>query len=388
MGSRKVLVIGAEENPGLCIIESLAKKGITVYAASHNRLAPGSFSRYSSKKFIYPSPFENPDGFLWELEKLVRRENFDVTFVAGEQATFLLCKHKERFVPYTKIPFVDFGIYMKCRDKSKTMKIAAKIGIPTPRTYFPEDQDIKDISGVIKYPAVIKPNSSNGARGILYPGSPEELLRCYEETKTKYGACHIQEYIPHSGMQYKAEVLLDYSGAVKAGCVYNKPRYYPPTGGSSTINSTVYRKDILDCASKILKEIGWYGISDCDFIEDPRDKTPKLMEINPRFTRSIRICVFAGVDFPYLLYRLALGEPLPEVMTYKTGIYMRYLFSDIVWFFKSPDRFRTKPNFFWFFGRNLQDEVISLKDPAPAVAYLASMGLSLFNREERKFRLR
>jgi predicted ATP-grasp superfamily ATP-dependent carboligase len=388
MENRKVLIVGAEENPSLPIIESLSKKGINVWVASHKRICTGFFSRYVSKRFIYPSPFTDHDGFINEIVNLIKRERFDVTFVTGEQTTFLLSKYKGRFEQYTRLPLVGFSTYMKCRDKSNTMKIASRIGVPTPKTYFPEEDNIKEIANMVDYPVVVKPNKSYGARGIAYPNSPEELIQAYYRIRSEYESCHIQEYIPHSGMQFKAEVLLDYSSEVKAWCVYNKPRYYPPTGGSSTINCTVDRRDILEYAAKILKEIGWYGMGDCDFIEDPRDNIPKLMEINPRFTRSIKICVLAGVDFPYLLYRLAMGEEVPSVLEYKIGIYLRYLFSDIVWFIKSPNRFKAKPNFFWFLGKNLRDEVISFKDPGPAMAYFLSKTLALLNKKERKFYLR
>lgn len=388
MENRKVLIVGAEENPSLPIIESLSKKGIKVCVASHKKICPGFFSRYVSKRFIYPSPFIDPDGFINELVNLIKRERFDVTFVTGEQNTFLLSKYKDRFEQYTKLPLVDFYTYMKCRDKSNTMKIASRIGVPTPKTYFPQKDNIKEIANMVDYPIVVKPNKSYGARGIAYPNSPEELIQAYYRIKSEYESCHIQEYIPHSGMQYKAEVLLDYSSEVKAWCVYNKPRYYPPTGGSSTLNCTVDRRDILEHAAKILKEIGWYGMGDCDFIEDPRDNIPKLMEINPRFTRSIKVCILAGVDFPYLLYKLAMGQEVPYILEYKIGIYLRYLFSDIVWFIKSPNRFKAKPNFFWFFGKNLRDEVISFKDPGPAIAYFLSKALALLNKKERKFYFR
>ncbi|MDD5246640.1 MAG: ATP-grasp domain-containing protein [Candidatus Omnitrophica bacterium] len=388
MENRRVLVVGAEENPSLCIIESLARQGMEVCAASHKRVCVGFFSRFVSRRFLYPSWALGEEAFLARIIEIISRQRFEAVFVAGEQPSFILCKHKKEIERYSKIPTPDFATYMKCRDKSVTMKLAAASGVPVPRSYFPEETGIDQISRQVEYPVVIKPNSSNGARGIEYPSSAGELLQAYQRVSSIYGPCHVQEYIPHSGMQYKAEVLLDGSLKVKAWCLYNKPRYYPPTGGSSTVNCTVERQDILDYAVRILKQIGWVGLGDCDFILDPRDNIPKLMEINPRITRSIKICMLAGVDFPFLLYKLARGEELPDTLIYKKDIYLRYLFSDIFWFFKSPERFRAKPNFFWFFGKNLRDEVISFKDPGPALAYLLSSAAALFNKKEREFRLR
>src|SRR5262245_2564238 len=126
-------------------------------------------------------------------------------------------------------------------------------------------------------------------------------------------------------------------------------------------------------------------MGDCDFIEDPRDGTPKLMEINPRFTRSIKICVLAGIDFPYLLYRLAVGKPFPSVLEYKVGVFLRYLPADIMWFMKSQNRFTTQPSFFWFWGKNLRDELLSLSDPGPTLAYFFSQAASRFDQKQRHY---
>ena len=33
---------------------------------------------------------------------------------------------------------------------------------------------------------------------------------------------------------------------------------------------------------------------------------PKLIEVNPRFWGSLALAIYAGIDFPYLLYKLAM----------------------------------------------------------------------------------
>jgi D-aspartate ligase len=384
----KVLIVGAEENPSLPIIHSLARQGLEVHVASHKSVCVGFYSRYAHKRFLYPSPFTDENGFVNQLLDYIKKEKFEVTFATGDIPTCLLSKNKKAFSEYTRLPLVDFDKYIYCMDKTYTMKIAEDIGVPIPKTYYPEEEDIDTIASKVSYPIVVKPNISDGARGITYPRNKDELIHHYCEAKEKYGACHIQEYIPHTGMQYKAELLLDYSSEVKAWCVYRKIRYYPPSGGSSTLNATVDRKDILESGAKILKEMRWYGMGDCDFIEDPRDGTIRLMEINPRFTRSIKICSLAGVDFPLLLYKMALGENIPWVLDYQIGTYLRYLPGDLMWFVKSSNRFKTKPSFFWFLGKNLRYELFSLKDPGPTIGYCLSMAGSMLDKKERQFRLR
>jgi hypothetical protein len=98
--------------------------------------------------------------------------------------------------------------------------------------------------------------------------------------------------------------------------------------------------------------------------------------------------VAAGLEFPYLMYRMALGLPVEPQLTYRKGLYLRYFLSDCVWFLRSPDRFKARPSFFWFFGRNLKYEIFSWADPAPTLAFFLYFFLRLLNPKERRFLLR
>ncbi len=384
-----VLLLGADENESLPILANLHRHRVPIAAAAPRRLSMGLFSRYPSVRLVSPDPNAAPEAYVDWVEQTVKGGTYPVTLVCGETATWLLANARERLAPYTRIPLVDVSKFYLCRDKSKTMKEAERLGIPTPKTWYPDDAGIEAVAREIpSYPVVLKPCISNGARGISYPQDADELKTLYAKTKADYKACIVQEFVSHAGMQYKAEIVLDADRKVLAGGVYDKPRFYPPTGGSSTLNSTVDRPDILDLGIRFLQGIGWYGMGDCDFILDPRDNVPKLMEVNPRFTRSIKILVEAGLEFPYVLYRLALGRPVEPQFEYKKGLYLRYFLSDCVWFLRSKNRFRAKPSFFWFFGRNLRDEIFSWADPAPTIAFVIVFFSRLLNAKSRQSMLR
>lgn len=384
-----VLLLGADENESLPVLANLHRHGVRVTAAAPRRISMGLFSRYPCRRLISPDPNAEPEAFIDWVEAQVKGRDYPVTMVCGETATWLMAQAHERLAPYTKIPIVDVSRFYLCRDKSRTMKEAERLGIPIPRTWYPDDAGIDAVAGDIPaYPVVLKPCISNGARGISYPKNAEELKALYEKTRAVYKQCIVQEFIPHHGMQYKAEIILDAERHILVRGVYDKPRYYPPTGGSSTLNSTVDRPDIVELAIRFLQGIGWYGMGDCDFIVDPRDNQPKLMEVNPRFTRSIKILVEAGLDYPFILYCVAIGKPVAPQTEYRKGLYMRYFLSDCVWFLRSPDRFRARPSFFWFFGRNLRDEIFSWADPAPVLAYVIVFFSRLFNQKSRQHMLR
>lgn len=388
-GHPTVLLLGADENESLPILANLHRHGVPIAAAAPRRLSMGLFSRYPFRRLISPDPNAEPEAFVDWVEQTVKGGEYPVTLVCGETATWLMAQARERLATHTRLPLVEVTKFYLCRDKSKTMKEAARLGIPIPMTWYPDDVGIDVVAAQIPaWPVVLKPCISNGARGISYPQNADELKALYEKTHAEYQACIVQEFVPHSGMQYKAEIILDAEQKILAGGVYDKPRYYPPTGGSSTLNSTVDRPDILQLGIRFLQGIGWYGMGDCDFIVDPRDNIPKLMEVNPRFTRSIKILVEAGLDYPYILYRLALELPVESQFDYRKGLYMRYFLSDCVWFLRSKDRFQARPSFFWFFGKNLRDEIFSWADPTPTIAYVLVFFSRLFNQKSRQFMLR
>jgi D-aspartate ligase len=388
MKKDKILMIGVEENPSIPFIHSLARKGLEIHVASYRRTCPGIFSRFPKKRYIYPSPFADEDAFVDRIINILEQEHYRVTLIFGEHNANVLTRFKKELEKFTTLPINDFDKYIKCRDKKNTLKIAQKIGVPTPKTYFPDEVEIKAIANNVKYPVVLKPNESFGARGISYPSSSHELISLYQKTREEYGECHIQEFIPTGGGQFKAEIFHDKSMRLIGWCVYEKIRFYPPKGGSSTFNRTVDRKDILKLGAKILQKIGWFGIGDCDFIGDPRDGKPKLMEINSRITRSIRICTLAGVDFPYMLYKAAIDEELSADLNYKVQVYMRYLLSDVLWFFRSEKRFNSNPGFFSGFFRSWHEEIFTAEDPLPFLGLSLSIAMEMLNKKTREYRLR
>lgn len=382
------LVLGAEETPTLTLIWSLARKGVPVTVGSYRRVCAGMFSRYPVRRRLYPDPLKEEERFVAWLRAEVRTGAYAVTMGCGEQITWLLSKHKDDLSPHTAVPVVGRDVFMKCRDKALTMKAARECGVPIPETWFPEDDGIEAVIAKATYPAVVKPCIGEGARGISYVHGPDELRIVHARTRERYGPCLVQQFIPHSGRQYKADLLLDRDGAAKIQGVYAKLRYYPPAGGSTVLSTTVHRPDILAQAGRLLRHVGWSGLGDSDFIEDPRDGVTKLMEINPRFPRSFRTLFEAGLDYPYELYRLALGEDVREIPDYPEGVYLRYLPMDLAWFARSPDRFRSKPSFFRFFGRRIHYEEWSLRDPLTGFGCWAALLKDMMNTEQRRLRLR
>jgi len=133
----------------------------------------------------------------------------------------------------------------------------------------------------------------------------------------------------------------------------------------------------------VLEKLNWRGFAEFDLIEDPMDGKMKIIEINPRITACIRASFASGIDFSEVIVNHALGFPIPQYI-YRPGKYLRYFGLELAWFFKSKNRFRTKPGWFSFFGRNIVYQDGSPRDPLPFLVGLVSGILKQMNPEFRK----
>jgi len=84
-------------------------------------------------------------------------------------------------------------------------------------------------------------------------------------------------------------------------------------------------------ALRLLKVLNWHGVAEVEFKLDPRDSVPKFMEINGRFWGSLELAMAAGIDFPYLLYLLAVDGDVKPVLRYKVGVKRRWLEGDLIY---------------------------------------------------------
>jgi predicted ATP-grasp superfamily ATP-dependent carboligase len=215
-------------------------------------------------------------------------------------------------------------------NKAATLKIALENNVPCPKTYFVKNADeIKKIIDEIPFPVIIKPTQSSGSTGLVYITKKENLIETFEKISHEFGEAIIQELIPPGGGAFGVEMLFNKNSDPKAIFVHQRLREYPITGGPSTLRVGVKNEELVEISTRLLRGMNWYGIAMVEFKVDPRNNSPKLMEINPRFWGSLILSVASGVDFPYLLCKLAMEGDVNIPLEYKTGVQARWLFTVI-----------------------------------------------------------
>jgi len=96
------------------------------------------------------------------------------------------------------------------------------------------------------------------------------------------------------------------------------------------------------------------------------------MEVNSRFWDSLYLGIVSGIDFPYLLYQMAMNGDIHPVLNYRTGIKARWLLpGDIMNLIYNPQRGRVIIS--WIkdlFNKDIKLYIPAGDDPLPVLGTL------------------
>jgi predicted ATP-grasp superfamily ATP-dependent carboligase len=382
-----VLVTDGHWRKTLALVRSLGRKGIDVTVGERTYLNTSFFSKYCSRRIVYPSPRRYPDQFIDFITKEIKLNHYECLYPMEEETLLLLAQHRSEISRYTHLLIPDSQKIEFVRDKGNLLRFAEAHGIPTPKTWYkPPTPTLPPWGGGEGEGYVIKPRISSGSFGIAYVRKREDLIPLYQKVHTQYPFPLVQEWIPDGGGTFGVSALFDDGSDVKAAFIHKKLRMYPIQGGPSTLREGVEHLQIMELGLSLLKSLNWTGVAMAEFKVDPRDGIPKLMEVNPRFWGSLHLAIISGVDFPYLILRMARGESFDPVISYTVGKRCRWLlFGDILHFLNSPHRFHLDPSFFRFFDPDTSYDIISQEDPLPVLGAMATFFTFLYDPEMKRF---
>jgi predicted ATP-grasp superfamily ATP-dependent carboligase len=367
------LITTANSIKALIAVRNLGRKGIEVTTADKHRFALSSLSKYSNQFFLYPSPKNFPSEFISSLTSLVRKHKHDVLMPIHSEDTYLIAKYKSNLEPFIKVPLHDYPTIMRVNDKGSLLQIANALGIRAPRTYLVEDlASISRIANELDFPAVIKLRETASSIGISYVYSKEELISKYKETISRFNLSSsnyplIQEYIEGDG--YGVSLLFN-QGDLRAKFTHKRLREYPITGGPSSYRISIRHPEMEDIAIGLLKYLNWHGVAMVEFKLDSKTKKPVLIEVNPRFWGSVNQAVQSGVDFPYLLYIMALEGDVKPVLNYKVGIKTKNTFMDYIALVNYIRKTKKIGLLKEFFCLPVNDDIFSFDDPLPMLSFI------------------
>jgi predicted ATP-grasp superfamily ATP-dependent carboligase len=363
------IVTNAKNRIAYNIVRSLGQKGIDVHAGDFVPRSMSFVSRYAAGKFLYPSPFSDPEGFINYLVGKVRSFNDSVLIPVFEE-TFLISKFKDRFSGLTRMVIPDYDQILTAHNKDRWEPLARELGIAVPKTYpvngFREGGERIDR---LAYPLLVKPKQGGGGWAITQvnsAGELESLLNQNVYMGRPWDWFFLQEKIIG---EVHCVAMLFRRGELRAKVAYKQLRDYPVSGGQATLRVSIRSEAAEKHFERFLEKIGWQGVCQADFVVDQETGVPYLIDINPRFWGSLVQAIASGVDFPYLLYRIAVDGDAEPVAVFRTGVTTRWLGGDCRSFWPLLKKSRNKLAFIRQFcvpkEKSLLYDDFSWQDPFP-----------------------
>lgn len=365
---KTVLLLEADFVQTYSVCKSLRKSGYRVIVASSHYISYGFFSIYPNKKYHSPS-FLKTEKYIGFLKSLLKKEKIDIIIPLTNDAAEILSKNFHELSKLgPKLATMPWENFIIAHDKGKFMTFCEYNKFPHPRTRVIKKEDIDCISKYIGYPALIKPNISVGARGIIKILNDEQLNDIVANQNINENFT-LQQLIENKDFYYNVMMYRSKSGEILGSTVIKISRFFPVNGGSSAFCETLSLPDLESICSRVLEKLNWIGFADFDILFDYSEGY-KIIEINPRIPASIHAASVSGINFPEIICRDLLNEN-PKKYDYQTGKQLRFLLLDIMWFLSSPNRFKKIKSWCKFSGKNMFYQDISYTDP---LVFFAGIG--------------
>lgn len=340
----------------LSIARSLKEKGYIIdVIGSHNEISRRCL--FVNKCIQIDIDTLGTDVFV----SIVKENDYKVIIPMEDDYATWLSKNKEIVEKTTKCKcaVMNYEVYALASDKTQLMAFCKKYDIPHPKTEI-IDNNYDELAKSVGFPALIKPSHSAGSRGIKLVNNIDELEQFSKEIIDEYGECTLQEYICSKDYYFNAMLYRTRDGKYGNHAITKIIRYYPIKGGSSSFCMSIENERILEICKKTLDELNWIGFADFDILEKG-DGDYRIIEINPRIPASVHAAAASGVHFGEMIVK-DITEGVLLQYNYTPGKQLRCLGLDIAWFLSSPNRWKCKPSWFKFFGKNLHYQEGGRKD--------------------------
>lgn len=308
------LIIGANLN-GLSIARSLGRRRVPVWVTTPPNVRLASFSRYAQRTLPWPDGDEESQAaYLLDLAEQHHLNQW-VLFPTSDESAALLSKFHALLSRRFRVSTPTWDVLRWAYDKRLTYQLAAGQQVPYPLTFHPTTEaDLKPAT--LDFPVILKPAThavvSRFTADKAWPAANrEELLARYRDARELISPDQIlvQERIPGGGESQFSYAALCRDGEPIASLTARRTRQYPVDFGySSSFVETLDVPDIVAPSKRLLSAMRYTGLVEVEYKLDARNGRYKLLDINPRLWTWSTLGSLAGIDFPYLLWRITVGK--------------------------------------------------------------------------------
>jgi len=319
-----VLHMGAN---GLGIARSLGRIGIPVVGVDFERNAPGLYSRFC-EPLIVPNPLHDPKKALDILtEKGEELETKGMMMAASDVFLLFLSRFRNDLSKHFSFVIPREEIIEGIINKKIQYKLAENIGIPIPRTVFPDSTaDLKEEVEGMRYPLFVKPCISHlfsqkfGGKGFI-ARTFDEIEIFWQKMMNAGVEAMIQEVVlgPETNL-FGLSAYFDRNGELAATYLSRKIRQYPPDFGVASVHESMINREVMSIGIKYFEGLKYKGMGGVEFKFDERDRQYKLIEMNPRTGMQNINATASGINFALIRYLDALGKEFDKPPAQINGV--------------------------------------------------------------------
>ncbi|HWX40143.1 MAG TPA: carboxylate--amine ligase [Blastocatellia bacterium] len=310
---------------GLAVARALGKRGVPVIGLDRDPDGLGLWSRFTTVAGRCPYPLDDESGFIELLMSIGSvLQHRAVLFPCLDEWVFAVARHRADLEEHFIFPFSELETLERILDKGLLYKKCKQLDIPIPGTYYIGEQTPEQIASEISFPCIVKPalqrefTNEFGDKVLRAETRDDFLSLCRRAAHHKL----LAQEIVGAGVDsfYSLCSYIGPDGEARGIFVGRKLEQYPPDFGTACLVDSRYVDSVADRGIKILKQFGYNGISEVEYLYDERDGDFKLLDINTRVWKWIGLPIRAGVDLPWLAYAEAVGRRVEPALKQKDGI--------------------------------------------------------------------
>jgi D-aspartate ligase len=285
---------------GLAAIRSLGRAGVRVLAVDHRPSALGFRSRYA-ERFVCPDPHTDEERFISFIHALGRI----VVFPTHDEALNSIARHLAELDVLAPFPAWD-GLE-RVQSKRAQLGHAISAGVDVPETRYPGSAaEARAAARELGLPILVKPERPVGfkqrfRRQAFRCESLAEVERAYAQAE-EFGSMVQELIVGGDDALFTVGSYISRDGRPLGVFSGRKLRQTPRGIGTCRVGEAVWVQEAVDAALALLREFGYFGLSQVEFKRDPRDGRFKLMEINPRLWQWHGLAAACAVDLPRIAY--------------------------------------------------------------------------------------
>jgi predicted ATP-grasp superfamily ATP-dependent carboligase len=314
---------------GLGAVRSLARASVPVVGLGADPDRFGFASRFGTHKQC-PNPVSQPEALLRFLQREGRQlSQPGILLPASDEFVLFLWRYRDELSEHFRFSTAPPEVMEAGVNKRKQYELAERLGVPYPTTHYPEHMDeVRQIQDRLDYPAFVKPCYSHlwrarfpsRGKGIKVH-TPRELAAAYEEILPSGVPVMVQSIVPGPNTHHvNVRACIGERGEVLGVFTSRKIRQYPVQFGVGTMAESITDPELLELGLRYFLGTGFRGFGYIEFKRDSRDGTPKMIELNARFSAQIIHSTDCGINFPLIQYLdLAGRTPAPQT-SYRTGV--------------------------------------------------------------------